>query len=73
MLLGVYQSAQATAAAAQVNNLHLIRGLSGRPGCGILQMSGQPAAERARSRLRRRPAGYRNWANPAHVEELAQL
>ena len=32
VLQGVYQSMQATAAACQVNNLHLIRGLIGKPG-----------------------------------------
>ena len=36
VLQGVYQSMQATAAACQVNNLHLIRGLIGREGCGDL-------------------------------------
>lgn len=74
VLLGVYQSAQATAAAVQVNNLHLIRGLIGRPGCGILQMSGQPAGTNAHEAgCAGALPGYRNWANPAHVEELAQL
>ena len=38
----VYQSNQATAAAGQVSNINLIRGMVGRPGCGILQMNGQP-------------------------------
>ena len=42
VLQGVYQSNQATAAACQVNNLHLLRGMLGRPGCGVLQMNGQP-------------------------------
>ena len=45
VLQGVYQSMQATAAACQVNNLHLIRGLLGRDGCGIYQMNGQPTAQ----------------------------
>ncbi|MFC5262848.1 molybdopterin-dependent oxidoreductase [Kribbella qitaiheensis] len=45
VLQGFYQSHQATAAACQVNNLHLLRGPIGKPGCGILQMNGQPTAE----------------------------
>ena len=32
----------------QVNNLHLLRGMLGRPGCGILQMNGQPTAQNNR-------------------------
>lgn len=43
-LQGVYQSNQATASACQVNNINLLRGLIGKPGCGILQMNGQPTA-----------------------------
>jgi ferredoxin-nitrate reductase len=45
VLQGVYQSNQATAAAVQVNNLNLIRGLIGKPGSGVLQMNGQPTAQ----------------------------
>jgi anaerobic selenocysteine-containing dehydrogenase len=48
VLQGFYQSHQATAAAVQVNNLHLIRGMLGRPGCGILQVNGQPSAQNTR-------------------------
>lgn len=48
VLQGFYQSHQATAAAVQVNNIHLIRGMLGRPGCGLLQMNGQPTAENTR-------------------------
>jgi len=44
VLQGFYQSHQATAAAVAVNNLHLLRGMLGRPGAGILQMNGQPTA-----------------------------
>ncbi|MFD3619617.1 hypothetical protein ACFWWT_31150 [Streptomyces sp. NPDC058676] len=36
VLQGVYQSHQATAAAVQVNNLHLVRGMLGRPETGLL-------------------------------------
>ena len=34
VLQGFYQSSQATAASCQVNNLHLLRGMLGRPGAG---------------------------------------
>ncbi|MGX5654705.1 molybdopterin oxidoreductase family protein, partial [Geodermatophilus nigrescens] len=74
VLQGFYQSHQATAAAVQVNNVHLVRGMLGRPGCGILQMNGQPTAENTRE------AGadgdlpaFRNWSNDAHVEDLARI
>lgn len=74
VLLGVYQAPQATAAAVQVNNLHLIRGLIGRPGCGILQMGGQAAGANAHETgCAGALPGFRNWANPAHVSELARL
>jgi anaerobic selenocysteine-containing dehydrogenase len=73
-LQGVYQSMQATAAACQINNLHLIRGLIGRPGCGIYQMNGQPTAQNTREcgADGDLPA-FRNWDNPDHVAELAKL
>ena len=45
VLQGFYQSNQATAAALQVNNIHILRGMLGKPGCGVLQMNGQPTAE----------------------------
>jgi ferredoxin-nitrate reductase len=40
VLQGFYQSHQATAASCQVNNIHLIRGMIGKPGCGVLQYKG---------------------------------
>jgi len=43
-LQGVYQSNQATASACQVNNINLLRGMFGKPGCGVFQMNGQPTA-----------------------------
>jgi anaerobic selenocysteine-containing dehydrogenase len=74
VLQGFYQSHQATAAAVQVNNLHLIRGMLGRPGCGVLQMNGQPTAQNTREcGADGDLPGFRNWANDAHVEELAGL
>jgi len=74
VLQGFYQSHQATAASCQVNNLHLLRGLIGKPGCGILQMNGQPTAENTREcGADGDLPGFRNWANPAHIDELARL
>jgi len=72
--MGFYQSHQATAASCQVNNLHLLRGMVGRPGAGILQMNGQPSAENNREAgCGAALPGFRNWSNPAHVDELATL
>jgi anaerobic selenocysteine-containing dehydrogenase len=74
VLQGFYQSHQATAASVQVNNLHLLRGMIGRPGCGILQMNGQPTAQNTREcGADGDLAGFRNWSNPAHVEQLARV
>jgi anaerobic selenocysteine-containing dehydrogenase len=74
VLQGVYQSHQATAAAVQVNNINLVRGMLGRPGAGILQMNGQPTAQNTRETGANGdlPA-FRNWANDAHVEDLARV
>ncbi|MFI6169430.1 molybdopterin oxidoreductase family protein [Nocardia sp. NPDC051052] len=74
VLQGFYQSHQATAASVQVNNIHLVRGMLGRPGCGVLQMNGQPTAQNTREcGADGDLAGFRNWANDAHVAELAEL
>ncbi|MGY1743713.1 MULTISPECIES: molybdopterin oxidoreductase family protein [unclassified Blastococcus] len=74
VLQGFYQSHQATAAAVQVNNVNVIRGMLGKPGCGILQMNGQPTAQNTRE------AGadgdlpaFRNWSNDSHVQDLARV
>jgi anaerobic selenocysteine-containing dehydrogenase len=74
VLQGFYQSHQATAAAVQVNNVHIVRGMLGKPGCGILQMNGQPTAQNTRE------AGadgdlpaFRNWTNKDHVADLARI
>ncbi|MEV4255218.1 nitrate reductase [Spirillospora sp. NPDC049652] len=74
VLQGFYQSHQATAAAVQVNNLHLVRGMLGRPGCGVLQMNGQPTAQNTREcgADGDLPA-FRNWSNDAHIAELAKV
>jgi anaerobic selenocysteine-containing dehydrogenase len=74
VLQGFYQSHQATAASVAVNNLHLLRGMIGRPGAGILQMNGQPTAQNTRETGADGDLpGFRNWDNPAHVRELATL
>jgi anaerobic selenocysteine-containing dehydrogenase len=74
VLQGVYQSHQATAAAVAVNNVNLLRGMIGKPGCTVLQMNGQPTAQNTRE------AGangdlpcMHNWQNEAHVARLAEL
>ncbi|MFD0783710.1 molybdopterin oxidoreductase family protein, partial [Micromonospora azadirachtae] len=74
VLQGFYQSNQATAASCQVNNLHLIRGMIGRPGAGIYQMNGQPTAQNTRETGADGDLpGLRNWDNPEHIAELARL
>ncbi|MTD14641.1 molybdopterin-dependent oxidoreductase [Nakamurella sp. YIM 132087] len=74
VLQGFYQSHQATAASVAVNNLHLLRGMIGRPGAGVLQMNGQPTAQNNREcGADGDLPGFRNWDNPDHVRELAEL
>jgi anaerobic selenocysteine-containing dehydrogenase len=73
-LQGVYQSHEATAAACQVNNITLLRGMIGKPGCTVFQLNGQPTAQNTRETGADGDfMGMRNWQNPQHVEELAQL
>ncbi len=73
-LQGVYQSWQASAAAVQVNNIVLLRGMIGKPGCGVLQMNGQPTSQNAREcGASGVPPGFRNWQNEAHMTDLARL
>jgi anaerobic selenocysteine-containing dehydrogenase len=74
VLQGFYQSNQATAASCQVNNLHLLRGMLGRPGAGLYQMNGQPTAQNTRETGADGDLpGFRNWSNPEHIAELARL
>jgi ferredoxin-nitrate reductase len=74
VLQGFYQSMQATAASCQVNNIHLLRGMIGKPGCGVLQMNGQPTAQNTREcGANGDLPAFRNWDNVEHVEELAEL
>ncbi len=74
VLQGVYQSHQATATAVQVNNLIVLRGMLGRPGCGVLQMNGQPTAQNTREcGANGDLPGFRNWENTDHIAQLAEL
>ncbi len=74
VLQGFYQSHQATASSCQVNNLVIVRGMLGRPGCGVLQMNGQPTAENTRETGANGDLpGFRNWDNDEHVEDLARI
>ncbi|GGO01693.1 molybdopterin-dependent oxidoreductase [Saccharibacillus kuerlensis] len=73
-LQGAFQSADATAACVAINNMHLVRGLIGKPGCGPLHMAGQPSssANRTAGGVGTYPA-HRNPMNPQHLEEMAEL
>jgi len=73
-LQGVYQSHEATASACQVNNITLLRGMIGKPGCTVFQLNGQPTAQNTREAGANGDLmGTRNWQNPDHVAELARL
>ena len=73
-LQGVYQSNQSTASACQINNINLLRGMIGKPGCGIFQMNGQPTAQNNRETgCDGEYPGFHNFQNPAHMQELARL
>jgi anaerobic selenocysteine-containing dehydrogenase len=73
VLQGFYQPNQATAASVQVNNLVLIRGMIGKPGCGVLQMNGQPTAQNTREcGADGSSAAFYNFENPRHMEALAR-
>ena len=74
VLQGFCRSNQATAAACQVNNLHLLRGMIGRPGAGVLQMNGRPTAQNTRETGANGDLpGMRDWDDPEHVRQLAEL
>ena len=73
-LQGVYQSLQATASAVQVNNLHLVRALIGKPGSTVFQMTGQPTAQNTREcGANGEFVAFRNWNNPDHIAETAKV
>lgn len=72
-LQGVYQSNQATAAAVQVNNLNLLRGMVGKPGATVFQMNGQPTAQNTREcGVDGELPAMLNWQNEQHVAQLAR-
>jgi anaerobic selenocysteine-containing dehydrogenase len=74
VLQGFYQSNQATAASVQVNNVHLLRGMIGRPGAGLYQMNGQPTSQNTRETGADGDLpGFRNWDNADHIEDLARI
>jgi anaerobic selenocysteine-containing dehydrogenase len=74
VLQGFYQSHQATASAVQVNNIHLLRGMIGKPGAGLLQMNGQPTSQNTReSGAGGDLPGFRNWNNETHAQEVMAL
>src|SRR3712207_4686197 len=74
VLQGFYQSQGATAASCQVNNIHLLRGMIGEPGRGVLQMNGQPTAQNTREcGANGDLPAFRNWDNVEHIQELAEL
>jgi anaerobic selenocysteine-containing dehydrogenase len=73
-LQGFYQSHQATASSCQINHIHLLCGMIGKPGCGLLQMNGQPTAQNNREcGANGDLPGFRNWDNKEHVQQLADL
>ena len=73
-LQGFYQSMSATAASCQINNIHLLRGMVGKPGAGLLQMNGQPTAQNTREcGANGDMPAFRNWDNVGHIQELAGL
>jgi ferredoxin-nitrate reductase len=54
--------------------MHLLRGMLGRRGAGILQMNGQPTAQNNRETGADGDLpGFRNWQNEHHVAALAEL
>lgn len=73
-LQGAYQSNDATATCVAINNLHLMRGLIGKPGSGPLHLAGQPSSSGNRTvgGVGTYPAN-RNPENPEHLKEIADL
>lgn len=73
-LQGTFQSSDATAACVAINNMHLARGLIGKPGSGPLHMAGQPSSSGNRTvgGVGTYP-GNRNPENPDHLQDIADL
>lgn len=73
VLQGVYQSMQGTASAIQVNNIHLVRGLVGKPGSTVFQMNGQPTSQNTREcGANGELIAFMNYHNPDHTAALAR-
>jgi ferredoxin-nitrate reductase len=56
-----------------INNLNLLRGMIGKPGCTVFQMNGQPTAQNTREcGANGDIPAFLNWENPAHIQRLAR-
>lgn len=73
--MGINQSAEGTAKARCLINLHLLTGQIGRPGCGPFSLTGQPNAMGGRESggLAHLLPGYRLVTNPVHRQEVEQF
>ncbi len=73
-LQGVYQSMGATNTVRMLCAMHLIMGKIGRPGSSPFSITGQATAMSNREAgASSALAGYRNYYNPDHVNELADF
>ncbi len=72
--MGINQSAEGTAKARSLINLHLMSGQIGRPGAGPFSLTGQPNAMGGREAggLSYILPGYRLIKNPQHRQEIEQ-
>jgi len=72
---GLNQSRCGTDKNAALINLHLATGQIGRPGAGPFSLTGQPNAMGGREvgAMATLLSGHRDWSNPAHRAEVAQL
>ncbi|MCS6943755.1 MAG: nitrate reductase [Geminocystis sp.] len=70
--MGINQSAEGTAKARCLINLHLLTGQIGRPGSGPFSLTGQPNAMGGREAggLAHLLPGYRQVTNPRHRQEV---
>ncbi len=70
--MGLNQSAEGTAKARALINLHLLTGQIGKPGAGPFSLTGQPNAMGGRETggLSHLLPGYRSVTNPQHRHEL---
>ena len=72
--MGINQSAEGTAKARTIINLHLMTGQIGRPGSGPFSLTGQPNAMGGREAggLAHILPGYRLVKNPQHRQQVEQ-